>query len=105
MDQYQLCVVSCSIFWLNSVLNTFYSCFYNLSSFLVGLFIHFERERESDSMSGEGKRERERERIPSTLHTVSTEPVVGLELMNPEIMTPAEIKSQMLKQLSQPGTL
>ena len=38
---------------------------------------------------GEGQRkgERERERIPSRLCTVSTEPDLGLELMNREIMT------------------
>ena len=35
---------------------------------------------------GRGK-EREREKIPSRLHTVSTEPDLGLELMNYEIMT------------------
>ena len=32
-------------------------------------------------------RERERERIPSRLSAVSTEPDVGLELTNGEIMT------------------
>ena len=32
-------------------------------------------------------RERGRERIPSKLHTVSTEPDVRLEFMNHEIMT------------------
>ena len=37
--------------------------------------------------AGEGQRERERERIPSRLCTVSTEPDVGLELMNREIVT------------------
>ena len=36
---------------------------------------------------GEAERERRRERIPSRLHTVSTEPNVGLELTNGEIMT------------------
>ena len=35
----------------------------------------------------ERERERERERIPSRLHTVSTEPDVGLGLTNCEIMT------------------
>ena len=35
----------------------------------------------------ERERERERERIPSRLHTVSSEPDVGLDLMNHEIMT------------------
>ena len=37
--------------------------------------------------AGEGQRERERERIPSRLCTVCTEPNVGLDLMNHEIMT------------------
>ena len=35
----------------------------------------------------EGEREREREKISSKLCTVSAESVVGLELMNGEIMT------------------
>ena len=41
-------------------------------------------------MSGGGaerEREREREGIPSRLHTVSTEPNIGLALRNCEIMT------------------
>ena len=37
-----------------------------------------------------------RERIPSRLHTVSTEPDTGLDLMNCEIMICAQIKSQRL---------
>ena len=41
-------------------------------------FIYRERERE---------RSRERGRIPSRLHTVNTEPDVGFELTNHEIMT------------------
>ena len=40
---------------------------------------------------GRGKRERE-ERIPSRLCAISTEPDVGLELMNCEIMTWAEVR-------------
>ena len=36
---------------------------------------------------GEGQREREIERIPRRLCTVSTEPDVGLELTNREVMT------------------
>ena len=40
-------------------------------------------------------RERGRERIPSRLRAVRAEPDVGLELKNREIMTWAEIKSQM----------
>ena len=57
-------------------------------------FIYFEREH-----TGKGQRER----IPSRLHTVSTEPVVGLNLTNCKIMTQAEIKIQMFNQLSHPG--
>ena len=53
-------------------------------------------------VSGEGA-EREGERIPSRLHTVSTEPHVGLELTNHDIMTSAETKSGMLNQVSYPG--
>ena len=34
-----------------------------------------------------GEEQRERERIPSRLHAVSTEPVVGLDPTNREIMT------------------
>ena len=44
--------------------------------------------RENTNRGGsERERERERERIPSRLHTVSTEPDVGLEPTNCEIMT------------------
>ena len=46
---------------------------------------------------------RGRERTPSRLCTDSTEPDAGLDLRNLEIMTWAEIKSQMLNQLSHPG--
>ena len=50
--------------------------------------IALETERQSTSMScGGAEREAERERIPSRLYTVSSEPSVGLELTNPEIMT------------------
>ena len=55
-------------------------CYY-LLNVLLYLFL-----RETEQ-AGEGQRERERERIPSRLHTVSTEPDVGLELTNREIMT------------------
>ena len=56
-----------------------------------------------ESMSrGRAEREEER-RIPSGLHTISAEPDVGLELMSPEIMTWAKIKSWTLNQLSHPG--
>ena len=46
-----------------------------------------EREREHAHMQTERGRERGRERIPSRLHTVSTEPNVGLDPMNHEIMS------------------
>ena len=55
------------------------------------------RERGSE---GGAESEGERERIPSRLHTVSMEPDTGLDLMNCETMTCAEIKSWMLNQLS-----
>ena len=42
--------------------------------------VYFEKERERQRETG-------RERIPSRFHTVSTEPEVGLELTNCEIMT------------------
>ena len=51
----------------------------------------------------EGQRYRKRERNPSKLHTVSAEPDVGLKLMNLEIITQAETKSQILNQLSRSG--
>ena len=58
------------------------------------------RERESEhtrAQMGEGQRERERDRerekIPSRLHTPSTEPEAGLDPMNREIMTCAETES------------
>ena len=50
------------------------------------------------------ERERETERILSRLYAVGTEPNVGLDLMNCEIMSWAEIKSQPLNRLSHPGT-
>ena len=49
----------------------------------------------------EGQRE-ERE-SPSRLHKVSTQLDVGIEVMNHEIMTSAEIKSWKLNQLGHPG--
>ena len=49
-------------------------------SIFLSLFIYIERDR--DNVSGGGA-ERERERIPSRLHTVSTDPDVGLQLTKP----------------------
>ena len=51
----------------------------------------------------ERERERERERLPSRLHTASTEPDMGLQLINHEVMTWAKTKSQMLNQLNHPS--
>ena len=47
-------------------------------------FIYFERKRAHKQGRG---RERRRERISSRLHAVSTEPDMGLNLTNLEIMT------------------
>ena len=71
------------------------------SPFFLSLFIYLRRE----STSRGGQRESGRERIPSRFHTVSADPDVGLSPTNWEIMTWAEIKSGMRKQLSYPGTL
>ena len=62
---------------------------YFLQFFKKFLFILRERESASECISGGGaERERERERrIPSGLHTVSTEPYSGIELTNRELMT------------------
>ena len=62
---------------------------------MLNLFFNvylFLRERESTHELGRD-RERGRERMPSRFHAISTEPDVGLELTNWEIMTGAEIKS------------
>ena len=48
--------------------------------------------------------ERDRQRIPSRLDTVSTETDMVLDPMNHEIMTWAEIKSQVLNQLNYPDS-
>ena len=48
------------------------------------------------SVSGGGAENKgERERIPSQPHAVSTEPSLGLSLMNHQIMTGAEINIHM----------
>ena len=72
---------------------------YKFLKFFIYLF--WERERERTSEEGQ----KERERIPGRLHTATTEPSVGLELTNHEIMTWDEIKSRSLNWLSHPGTL
>ena len=55
--------------------------------FVKYLFVYFERERERAGKKQERERERGRERTTNRLHAVSTEPDLGLELMNCEIMT------------------
>ena len=61
----------------------------------ASIFIFFKK--------GEMGRDRRRARILSRLHTVRAEPDAGLEPTNCEIMTWAEIRSQLLNQLSHPG--
>ena len=51
------------------------------------MYLFGEKERTQEGESGSREREGERERIPSGLWAASTEPDVGLELPNPEIMT------------------
>ena len=52
-----------------------------------------------------GGAERGRQKDPSWLHTVSTEPDAGLELMNHEIMTGVEVRQFKVRhfRLSHPG--
>ena len=57
--------------------------------------IYFERE-------SRGEAERGRDRIPRRFHAISEEPGMGLKLMNHEIRTQAEVKSQMFIQLKPP---
>ena len=64
-------------------------------------FILGEGER-ACTQAGEG---RERERTPGRLCTVSTEPDMGLDPTNHEIMTLAEIRSQTLHRLSPQASL
>ena len=63
--------------------------------FNVYFFILRERERESENRGGTKKRGRQR--ILSRFHTVSTEPNVGLKIINHELMTWAQTKSWTLK--------
>ena len=79
----------------------------NLFTYYFRVFIHLFWEREKESAeAGERQRERQREgvreRIPSRLRTANMKPSAGLGLTNREIMTWAEIKSQMLTQMSHP---
>ena len=56
----------------------------HIQFFFLNVFMYFEREREKVQA---GERQRERERVPSRLLTVSTEPDMGLQFTNREIMT------------------
>ena len=62
-----------------------------------------ERERERENIKRGGAERRGRQRIPSRLHAVSTEPNVGLDPTNHEVMTGAETESQRLNRWSHPG--
>ena len=63
-----------------------------------------ERERaRARARVGEGQREKERVRIPGRLWAVSAEPHAGFDLMNDEIITLSEIKSQTFNPLSHRG--
>ena len=63
----------------------------NHSWFLFVFNVYLFRERGHEQEVGR-ERGRERERIPGRFCTVSTEPNAGLEPMNREIMTLAEIE-------------
>ena len=73
---------------LTVIKNNTYLIFYLRKKFL-SLFIYFERATESEWGRGKGGGggKRGRERIPSRLHSVSTEPDMGLELTNCEFLT------------------
>ena len=65
-----------------------FSSKYFINFFVLFFSLYFEIERGRKRVwAGEGKRERGRERMASRLLTVSTEPNVGLDLTDHEIMT------------------
>ena len=61
----------------------------------MNVYLLIERKRESTNRWGRG-RVRGRERIPSRLPAVSADPDSGLDLVNCEITTGAEIKRRSL---------
>ena len=67
-------------------------------SFLKKVYLSLREE----AREGEGRRERERA-DHSQVHAASTEPDVGLDPVNWEIMTSAKIKSRTLNRLRRPG--
>ena len=72
--------------------------------FFFTFFFLFERERESTyAQAGEGQREEETESQTDSALSAQ-KPDAGLKLMNHEIMTWAETKSQRLNRLHYPGT-
>ena len=77
------------------------------ASYLVWIWFYFLMfyfwETERQNMSRGGAEREGDSRIQSRLWAVSTEPNVGLELTNREIMTWSEVGSQMLNRLSHPG--
>ena len=70
---------------------------------VIFLSLFILRQRGRVHKQGRG-RERGRKRTPSRLHAVSTEPDMGLKLMDRVIQTWAKIQSWMLNWLSHPGT-
>ena len=66
------------------------------------MFVYFEREKVCVSRGG-AERLRERESQAGYTLSISAEPDMGLNLMNSEIMTLGEIKSQTLNRLSHAG--
>ena len=75
------------------ILKVLISSYVNFTSFLKNVYLFILTERESNmhklgrGRERERQRDRETERIPSRLHAISTEPNVGLERTNHEIMT------------------
>ena len=95
-----------SLSFLPSFLPSFLSSPSSFSFFFfLSLLNYFEREHKSKqvSMCRERGRQRGRERIPSRLCAVSMEPNSGLDPMNLEIVTLAQIKSRKLNPQSHPG--
>ena len=72
---------------------------FHIYLFSKNVYLFSERERRR----GEGQRERERGKKSHAGSALSAESNVGLDPTNHEIMTSAEIKSQMLNWLSYPG--
>ena len=61
-----------------------------------------ERERQREHKQRKGREREMRKRIPSSLHAVSVETSVGLELTHCEITTRAKTKSWTLNRLTEP---